>query len=130
MTLIEGQEYSGPSPPLKPVRISLEYTSPVKPDDPLEGCIGFDWDEGNVEKNWILHHVAFWEAEEIFFNEPLIVKADRPHSASEGRYLALGRTDAGRGLFISFTVRRSLIRIISARDMSRKEARIHARIEA
>jgi uncharacterized DUF497 family protein len=102
----------------------------VDPDDPLEGCIGFDWDDGNVDKNWLLHRVAFWEAEEIFFNEPLVVKADRPHSASEGRYLALGRTDAGRGLFISFTVRRSLIRIISARDMSRKEARIHARIEA
>lgn len=93
------------------------------PEDPLDGCIGFDWDEGNVEKNWELHRVPFWEAEEIFFNEPLLIRPDREHSTSESRYLALGKTDSGRLLFISFTIRSSLIRVISVRDMTRKEVR-------
>lgn len=97
----------------------------MRPDDPLDGCIGFDWDEGNVEKNWELHRVTFWEAEEVFLNEPLLVRTDRRHSGDEPRFLALGQSDAGRLLFISFTVRHPLIRIISARDMSRKEARIY-----
>ena len=90
--------------------------------DPLEGCTGFDWDDGNVEKSWIRHRVAFWEAEEVFFNEPLVVATDRPHPAGEPRYVSLGRSDSGRRLFLCFTVRRFLIRIISARDMTRKEA--------
>ena len=89
--------------------------------DPLESCTGFDWDDGNVEKNWTRHRVAFWEAEEVFFNEPLVVGSDRSHPAGEPRYLALGRSDSGRRLFLSFTIRRFLIRIISARDMTRKE---------
>jgi hypothetical protein len=95
----------------------------VARDDPLDGCVGFDWDDGNVEKNWERHRVWFWEAEEVFFNEPLVVAVDREHSVSESHHVALGQTDAGRLLFISFTVRRSLIRIISARDMTRKEVR-------
>ena len=92
-------------------------------EDPLEGCTGFDWDDGNLEKNWELHRVPFWEAEEVFFNEPLVVTPDREHSVSELRYLALGRTDSGRRFFICFTVRRDLIRVISARDMKRRELR-------
>jgi uncharacterized DUF497 family protein len=94
-------------------------------DDPLKGCTGFDWDEGNLEKNWERHRVPFWEAEEVFFKEPLVVSPDRRHSMAEPRYLALGQTDSARRLFISFTVRGSLIRIISARDMSRKEEQIY-----
>jgi uncharacterized DUF497 family protein len=94
-------------------------------DDPLKGCTGFDWDDGNFEKNWERHRVPFWEAEEVFFNEPLVVSPDRRHSVAELRYLALGQADSGRRLFISFTVRGSLIRIISARDMSRKEEQIY-----
>jgi len=90
-------------------------------DDPLEGCNGFDWDDGNLEKNWERHRVPFWEAEEVFFHEPLVVSPDRGHSMGEPRYLALGQTDSGRRLFISFTIRGSLVRIISARDMTRKE---------
>ncbi len=94
-------------------------------DDPLAGCTGFDWDEGNVEKNWERHRVPFWESEEVFFNEPLVISADRKHSTSERRFLALGQTDSGRRLFLSFTVRKSLVRIISARDMTRKELRAY-----
>ncbi len=93
-------------------------------DDTLKGCTGFDWDDGNLEKNWELHRVPFWEAEEIFFNEPLVM-ADKEHSKKESRYLSLWQADSGRRLFISFPVRRSLIRVISARDMTRTEVRTY-----
>jgi len=111
-------------------RICLAYTDRVRPNDPLDGCVGFDWDDGNVEKNWELHRVTFWEAEEVFFNEPLVVRTDRQHSQTEPRFLALGQSDAGRLVFISFTVRHSLIRIISVRDMNRREARAYERTKA
>ena len=99
-------------------------------DDPLAGCTGFDWDDGNLEKNWDRHRVPFWEAEEVFFNEPLVVSSDRKHSAAEPRYLALGQADSGRRLFISFTVRKSLIRVISARDMTRRELKAYEQAKA
>ena len=99
-------------------------------EDPLQGCTGFDWDDGNLEKNWKRHQVTFWEAEEIFFNEPLVVSSDRKHSEVEQRYLALGQTDSGRLLFISLTVRGSLIRVISARDMTRKEVQAYEQSKA
>jgi uncharacterized DUF497 family protein len=99
-------------------------------EDPLKGCAGFDWDDGNLEKNWELHRVPFWEAEEIFFNEPLVIKADAKHSKQESGYVALGQTESGRLLFIGFTVRRSLIRVISARDMTRTEVRTYEQSKA
>ncbi len=98
--------------------------------DPLEGCTGFDWDEGNVDKNWVLHRVGFWEAEEVFFNEPLLVGTDPKRTAREARYVAFGETDAGRRLFLSFTIRGTLIRIISARDMTRREVRTYEQTKA
>jgi len=91
----------------------------------ISECIGFEWDEGNKEKNWIGHQVVYTECEEIFFNQPLVVADDILHSKKENRYYALGQTNAGRHLFISFTIRGQLIRVISARDMSRKERRVY-----
>ena len=102
----------------------------MSPADPLDGCTGFDWDQANVEKNWEAHRVTFWEAEEVFFNKPLLVRPDKAHSKHELRHLALGTTDAGRLLFISFTIRRHLIRVISARDMTRKETVNYAHLKA
>ena len=99
-------------------------------NDPLGECTGFDWGDGNVDKNWELHRVPFWEAEEVFFNEPLVVRRDRKHSDQEERYLALGQSDSGRRLFISVTIRNSLIRVISARDMTRRERRIYEQTKA
>jgi len=89
----------------------------------LANCTGFDWDEGNFDKNWIAHQVSNSECEEVFFNRPLIVADDKKHSATEKRYYVLGRTDAERLLFIAFTIRNNLIRVISARDMNNKEIR-------
>ena len=87
----------------------------------LQRCVGFDWDEGNEGKNWEKHSVSDAEAEEVFFNDPLVAGADLPHSQPEPRYFALGRTDALRHLFVAFTIRGDLIRVISARDMTKKE---------
>jgi uncharacterized DUF497 family protein len=85
--------------------------------NPLDPCNGFEWDEGNAEKNWERHK----EAEEVFFNEPLVVRSDVRHSKPEKRYYALGQTTVGRYLFLAFTIRGSLMRVISVRDMNRKE---------
>jgi uncharacterized DUF497 family protein len=84
---------------------------------------GFDWDEGNSRKSVEKHDVSQAEAEQIFFNDPLLIVEDVGHSAREPRLHALGRTDAGRLLHISFTLRGNgrLIRVISARTMHRKE---------
>jgi uncharacterized DUF497 family protein len=91
--------------------------------DDLQRCAGFDWDDGNSGKNWHRHTVSDAEAEEIFFNDPLVAAVGTPRSQSEPRYFVLGRTDSGRLLFVAFTIRGQLIRVISARDMTRKEAR-------
>lgn len=90
--------------------------------------IGFQWDVGNSRKNVDKHSVQQSEAEEPFFNEPLIVAQDSRHSAQESRLHALGSTHQGRRLHITFTLRASgaLIRVISARDMSSKERAYYA----
>ena len=91
----------------------------------ISNCKGFQWVEGNLDKNWYLHQVANGECEEIFFNLPLIIASDSKHSQQEQRYYALGRTDTNRWLFIAFTTRDDLIRVISARDMNERETRIY-----
>lgn len=87
----------------------------------LANCSGFDWDEGNSDKNLISHQVSDSECEEVFFNRPLIVADDKKHSIAEKRHYVLGRTDADRYLFVAFTIRNNLIRVISARDMNNNE---------
>lgn len=84
---------------------------------------GFDWDKGNARKNVDKHSVTQAEAEQVFFNEPLLLVPDIKHSQQELRYHALGRTDDDRLLHATFTLRGdgTLIRVISARDMHRKE---------
>ena len=92
----------------------------------LSQIAGVDWDEGNACKNE-KHGVSMAEAEQVFFNAPLLVLEDGAHSQQEARLHALGKTDGGRALHITFTLRQSglLIRVISARDMHRKERAIY-----
>ena len=87
---------------------------------------GFNWDDGNARKN-DKHGVSMAEAEQFFFNAPLLLLEDESHSQSEVRLHALGQTDVGRGLHITFTLRQAgaLIRVISARDLHRKERAIY-----
>jgi len=86
---------------------------------------GFDWDQGNISKNWEKHKVTPVQCEELFFNMPLIVQSVDQHSGDERRYFALGKADDERYLFIVFTIRGKRIRVISARDMSRKERKVY-----
>ncbi len=85
---------------------------------------GFDWDDGNRNKN-LKHAVQNWECEQIFFNEPLVVLDDPKHSLAEDRFAAFGRTDSGRLLVVIYTLRSQRIRVISARDMNKKELQFY-----
>jgi hypothetical protein len=98
-------------------------------EDPLDACSGFEWDEANAQKNWERHRVSPEEAEDAFFSEPLVVRGDIRHSRREKRYYALGQTSRGRWLFVAFTIRRSLVRVISVRDMNRRERDAYAKHE-
>lgn len=91
----------------------------------------FEWDEGNADKNWIRHQVSRAECEQVFFNRPLVVGEDESHSQYELRYYALGQTDTGRLLFVVYTLRDERVRVISARDMTRRESKEyeHARAQ-
>lgn len=91
----------------------------------FEQFIGFQWDEGNIDKNRLKHQVQSWECEQIFFNEPLIILDDPKQSLSEKRWAAFGQTEASRFLTIIFTKRGKLLRVISARDMNRKERKFY-----
>lgn len=97
--------------------------------DELALCTGFDWDAGNATKNWELHRVTRGECEQPFFNRPILVTVDEKHSPEESRYAALGQTSAGRRLSIVFAIRGTLVRVISARDMSRRERKVYERAQ-
>lgn len=89
----------------------------------LSKVSGFDWDAGNAYKNQDKHGVSQSEAEQVFFNDPLLLLSDPKHSEQETRFHALGKTEDGRQLLIAFTLRQegTLIRVISARDMKARE---------
>jgi uncharacterized DUF497 family protein len=91
----------------------------------LDNIVGFEWDSGNIDKNWDKHGVSNAECEEVFFNTPLQINSDSSHSQEEVRNAAFGRSDAGRPLFIVFIVRTNYIRVISARDMTDKEVEVY-----
>ena len=91
----------------------------------FEKIEGFSWDKGNSEKNWLKHKVTKQETEQVFFNRPILVFDDEKHSKNERRFYLLGRTDLDKKLFVVFTTRKNLIRIISARDMNKKEREIY-----
>ena len=93
----------------------------------LDQITGFDWDDGNTRKSADKHDVSQAEAESVFFNDPLIVVEDAKHTETERRLNALGKTAQNRLLYITFTLRQNgtMIRVISARDMHRKERKIY-----
>ena len=89
----------------------------------FDSIVGFEWDDGNARKSEEKHAVSQAEAEQVFFNDPLLIADDMLHSQLEPRFHALGRTENGRFLHLTFTLRQggTRIRVISARTMSRKE---------
>ena len=88
---------------------------------------GFEWDEGNSEKNWINHQVSKSECEQVFFNHPLILFEDEKNSTHEKRYVALSQSDKKKLMTVIFTIRGRKIRVISARDMSRRERKFYGK---
>ncbi len=96
----------------------------------LAQATGFEWDAGNATKNWARHEVSQAECEQVFFNAPLVLAADPAHSELEDRYFALGQTDGERLLLVVFTLRGLLVRVISARPMSRGEREVHRDAQA
>jgi uncharacterized protein len=99
----------------------------VRPHDRLRECIGFQWDDGNLTKNWDSHDVSETECEQVFFNRPLIARRDTRHPETEARFYVLGRTDTARLLFVAFTIRHDRVRVISARNMTPAERQRYQR---
>jgi uncharacterized DUF497 family protein len=98
----------------------------------LDQITGFEWDDGNGRKSADKHDVSQTEAESVFFNDPLIVVEDTRHSEAERRFNALGKTAEDRLLHITFTLRRNgtMVRVISARDMHRRERKAYEQAQA
>lgn len=90
-------------------------------DDLFKSSFEFEWDNGNKEKNWNRHKVKYSEAEQVFVDNSALVSLDTKHLEIEFRWLLLGVTRYKRKLAVVFTKRKGKIRIISARDMNKKE---------
>lgn len=87
--------------------------------------VGFEWDQGNQNKNLLLHQVTDEECEEVFFDVKKRILKDTIHSNTEDRYILIGQTKMQRVLFIVFTTRNNKIRVISARDLNQRERRLY-----
>jgi len=98
------------------------YTNKVKI---IEKSIEFEWDRGNIDKNWLKHRVTNKESEESFFDKNKIIYKDIFHSNKEKRYILLGRAKNYKLLYIVFTIRNEKIRIISSRKTDKKEEKIY-----
>ena len=91
----------------------------------LRPPVEFLWDKGNINKNYIKHKVSDWECEEAFFDVDKKIFKNKIHSIDEKRYLIIGKTKKRRMLFIVFTIRKKKIRVISARDVNKKEIKLY-----
>lgn len=91
----------------------------------LEKPIKFEWDKGNKNKNFIKHGVTDGECEEIFFDSNKKILKDIYHSNKESRYILIGQTKLQRPLFAVFTIKRGKIRVISARNLNKKEIKLY-----
>jgi len=87
--------------------------------------LSFEWNKGNIDKNWQKHKVHYKEAEEVFQNDQLQIFPDLKHSEKEKRFVAFGLTNSKRKLSVFFTVRDAQIRVISVRDQSRRERKVY-----
>jgi uncharacterized protein len=85
----------------------------------------FDWDENKAASNLFKHGVSFDEAKTVF-DDPLYVDFyDPAHSDDEERYLIVGESNQRRLLIVSYTERVRLIRLISAREVTRTEREVY-----
>ena len=84
-------------------------------------ALQFDWDSGNSNKNKRNHAVEDWECEEVFFDSKKVILKDKLHSDKEERFILLGKSKQERLLYIAFTIRREKVRVISARDVTKRK---------
>jgi len=91
----------------------------------LDKYIEFEWDKGNIDKNKTKHDIENKEAEEIFLCKQKFIFKDKLHSQKEERLRIFGKTNKNRKLLVVFTIRNKRIRIISARDMNKKEVKFY-----
>ena len=90
----------------------------------FEKIVQFEWDSGNKDKGWKKHRVTNLEAEEVFFDpHKRIYRAKKEQG--EDRFLLIGKTIDGRLLFVVFTMRQNVVRVISARDLNRRERKLY-----
>jgi len=81
----------------------------------------FQWNEEKAKANLAKHDVSFDEAKTIF-DDPLYVDLHDPdHSQDESRHIIIGLSRQGRLLVVSYTARNAIIRLISAREVTRGE---------
>ena len=81
----------------------------------------FEWDTGNSGKNKRKHNVEDWECEEVFFDPRKAILQDALHSGQEERFILLGKTRHKRLLYLVFTIRNEKVRVISARDVTKRK---------
>lgn len=91
----------------------------------------FSWDAAKAARNVEKHGVTFEEAATVFADPDALDLGDLKHSRHERRFIRLGKSFEGRVLVVVYTIRRNKdeeksIRIISARQASRKERRVYA----
>lgn len=91
----------------------------------LSKLVIFQWNKGNINKNWIKHKVTNKECEETFFDQEKKIAKDIFHSKKEKRFIILGKTKKGRILYTVFTVRNKKVRVISSRDINKKERKLY-----
>jgi len=90
----------------------------------FQGVTGFEWDRANTA-HIANHNVLPDEAEEVFSDKDNIVEEDVEHSTVEKRFLIIGKTQEGRLLYQIFTRRGNNLRVISSRDINRKEVALY-----
>ena len=83
----------------------------------------FEWDDAKAESDERKHGVPFTEAETIFADPLSLTGYDPAHSDDEDRYITMGMSAEGRLLIVSHTDRGDKVRLISAREASRRERR-------
>jgi uncharacterized DUF497 family protein len=91
----------------------------------LRQPIEFEWDKGNIDKNRKKHNVGKSECEEAFVDDGKVIFKDVLHSDGEQRYILLAKTKKNRLLYLVFTIRKKKIRIISVRDINKKEVSLY-----
>jgi hypothetical protein len=86
---------------------------------------GFEWDADKASSNLRKHRVSFFEAATVFGDPLAVTFADPDHSGFEQRYLTFGVSEVQRYLVVAHADREDIVRVISARLMTRGERKTY-----